>query len=365
MSRKIWIILLVILIFLSSCGKKDQYYESIKIGAAIPLTGVAAIHGQNVREGIGLAVKEINNNGGVNGRQIKVIYEDDGADPKSSVSAIKKLIEIDKVDVLIGGVWDILANPIIPDIDQQKIVTLSPSALPDTLTETSPYFFSLHSPVAINQKAFEDYITKNLIKKVGIMVVHNPWGLAHLNTFKKAVEATGGEVVKEITLQNFDNNDLSTEITILKNLDLDAIFLTVNFNDAVLFTRKRVELDLRNYVLAQENVVAGLMNNNIPLKIADGITIFRYSEPSKEFIDKFYKEYNKYPEIYHDTSYDTIYALKLAIEKEGTGSENIIKGLREIKFKGASGEIFFGENNYPANKQPVLETIYEGKLVRF
>lgn len=194
MNKKIfWIIIilaviLILIYFINQSHQKSEQTETIKIGAILPLTGIASIHGQNERQGIDLAVKEINIEGGIDGKKIEVIYEDDQTDPTKTLSAFKKLSEIDKVDVIIGGTWDILANAIIPEVDSKKIVTLSPSALPDTLTEKSPYFFSMHSPVAINQEIIEKFIINNSIKRIGIIVVNNPWGIAHLDTFKKSMQ---------------------------------------------------------------------------------------------------------------------------------------------------------------------------------
>jgi len=355
--------LLIITILLIISCKKNTEDQTISIGVVLPLTGIASIHGNNEREGINLAIKEINENGGINGRQVNVIYEDDQSEPTKTVTAIQKLIDVDNTKIIIGATWDILANAVIPVIDKRKVVLLSPSALPDTTTASSPYFFSVHSPVAINEKVIEKYIKDNDIKTVGILVVNNPWGVAHLNTFKKAVEATNISLLKEIKLQNFDNNDLSAELTLLKDLNLDAIFITINFNDAALFVRKRVELDLKSKILAHDNIASAIRNGRVTAENADGITLFSFNEPSEEFAERFYKEYNKKPAIYHDTSYDAVYAIKSAIEKYGYDStDNIVKGLHEIKFSGASGEVYFGDNNYPSNKQPFLQIIKDGEF---
>jgi ABC-type branched-subunit amino acid transport system substrate-binding protein len=189
------------------------------------------------------------------------------------------------------------------------------------------------------------------------VVVNNPWGLAHLDTIKKAVTATGTTLVKEIIVQNFDNNDLSTELTILKDLNLDAIFVTLNFNDMALFGRKVKELNIGSKIIAHSNFADVISNNKLSKEAGLGVTVFRFSEPSKEFVNKFLFEYGKNPGIYSDTAYDSVYVIKYAIEKYGDSSEEIIKGIKEIRFNGASGEIYFGNKNHPDNKQPILEEI--------
>jgi ABC-type branched-subunit amino acid transport system substrate-binding protein len=76
--------------------------EPIKIGAILPLTGEAAVWGENVKTGIELAKEGINKKGGINGRKIEVIYEDGQCDSKTGVSAVQKLITVDKFQVIIG-----------------------------------------------------------------------------------------------------------------------------------------------------------------------------------------------------------------------------------------------------------------------
>ena len=350
--------ILIILLFITACSPSNVDDNTITIGAALPLTGIASIHGQNERQGIDLAVKEINRDGGIEGHPVKMIYEDDASNPSSSLTAIKKLIEVDDVKIIIGGTWDILANVAIPEIDKKKVILISPSALPDTITESSPYFFSVHSPVAINEKVFEQFLSNVKGKRVGAIVVNNPWGLAHLNAFKKAINATGETLVEERILQNFDNNDLSTELTRFTDQNLDAIFVTLNFNDMSTFAKKRNELGMMSIpVLAHSNFESSIEAGRIPPSLSKGVTIFRFSEPSKKFVETFKNEYGQSPEIYTDTGYDAVYAIKFAREKGGEGVQDMINGLHEINFSGASGIIYFGDKNYPGNKQPLLQEL--------
>ncbi len=356
-------ILFAVIVIATLILTQQQREETIKIGVVLPLTGIASIHGQNERQGIDLAVKEINDAGGINGKKLELIYENDETQPQKTLTSVKKLAEIDNVLVVIGGSWDILANAVIPELDKEKIVLLSPSALPDTITQTSPYFFSVHSPVAVNKNAVEGFIKNNNIKTVGVLVVNNPWGIAHLSMFKSAINATNANLVKEIIVQNFDNNDLSTELTIFKDLNVDAIFITLNFNDMALFGRKRIELNITSRILAHSNFASTIEAGRLPIDVAEGVVVFRFSKPSQDFIEEFSKEYGKPPEIYSDIAYDTVYLIKFAIENCGYNSESIRICISKVNFTGTSGQIYFGDKYYPENKQPVLEVVSNGTFV--
>ena len=79
--------------------------KPIKIGVVASMTGPGAFYGENIQKGVGLAVEEINASGGVLGRPIEVIYEDDETNPQKTVSAARKLLSIDGVIVLLGVQW--------------------------------------------------------------------------------------------------------------------------------------------------------------------------------------------------------------------------------------------------------------------
>jgi branched-chain amino acid transport system substrate-binding protein len=361
------ILIIIVLVIYLGINKKTTLTtkEPIKIGAVLSLTGIAKNHGQNIREGIDLAVKEINERGGINGKKIKVIYEDDGTDPQKTVTIVHKFIEIDNVDVIIGPTWDFLANAAIPVIDKRRKVAISPSVLGDTIEVTSPYFFSTFPPVAFKQKVIEKFLGKRQNQRVGIIVINNPWGRAHLETYKKAILATNNVLVRTIVLPKFDNNEISTELAILKNLNLDAILVSLNYSDSVSFLKKIKELDIRAKILGNELFGDIVKNGLLDMSTADGVYFTEISLPQEDFIKKFKENYKKEPGLNSDTAYDAVHLIAKVIEQYGKDSESIKQGLKKIKYNGASGEISFDENNFPSNKKFELILIKNGQFVPY
>jgi len=337
--------------------------EMIKIGAVLPITGIAAVVGENEKNGIQLAVDEINASGGISGRKIEIIFEDDRTEPNQTVGAIQKLISVDKVDALIGGAWDFLANAAIPVIDREKKIMITPSALPDTLEKTSEYLFVTHSPVSLNETAIVEYLEKAGGNKVAIFSVNNLWGQAHLAVFKKAISLSGKTLVNETIVPQFDNNDIQRELSLLKPLHPDIFIVALNFGDSANFLRKKEELGISGNVLADFHVEDGYRQGNIPEELLSNVSIFVFSDPGKEFDDKYFNVFGKQPGTYVDTSFDAVYAIKQAIENERgkTDSASIIRGMRKIiDYNGASGRIDFSKHNYPENKIPIIK-IFDGK----
>lgn len=366
-TQIISILLLVVLVGILVIGIEKSRTklsgEPIKIGAVLPLTGIAAIVGETEKKGIELAVEEINMNGGINGHELQVIFEDDQTDPKNTVSAVTKLATLDKVSAIIGGTWDFLANAAIPVAENNKIVLISPSALPDTLEKQSPYFFVTHAPVRNNVPTVDRFLLDIEGAKVVTMSVNNLWGKAHLSTFKEAIEEDGDDhLVKEVILPNFDGNDIQRELSLIAPLKPDAIIIALNFEDTVSFLKKKQELGVSGKVLADFHVQDNFQKGNLSIDLVKDVTLFVFSNPSSEFIEAYVEEYGENPKTYADTAYDAVYAIKIAMENEGSSDKESVKnGLSSIVgYRGASGVISFNLHNYTENKISIRK-IFEGE----
>ena len=129
--------------------------ETLKIGVIMPMTGVAANYGEHQSNAIRMAVEELRGKKGSTRKRMEVVLEDNATDPKKEISALQKLTDSDRVPVVIGSVWDIMANAVMPIIDDKQIPLISPTASPDILEKTNKYFFTTIAPVSTHQPVFE------------------------------------------------------------------------------------------------------------------------------------------------------------------------------------------------------------------
>ena len=219
--------------------------------------------------------------------------------------------------------------------------------------------------MAFKQKVIEKFLGKRQNQRVGIIVINNPWGRAHLETYKKAILATNNVLVRTIVLPKFDNNEISTELAILKNLNLDAILVSLNYSDSVSFLKKIKELDIRAKILGNELFGDIVKNGLLDMSTADGVYFTEISSPQEDFIKKFKENYKKEPGLNSDTAYDAVHLIAKVIEQYGKDSESIKQGLKKIKYNGASGEISFDENNFPSNKKFELILIKNSQFVPY
>lgn len=193
--------------------------EAIKIGAILPLTGDLAFLGEEVKKGIDLALSEINKDS----KQAEIIYEDDAFDPKQSVSAANKLINVDKVDAVVTMVVE-EAQPIMPVFKAAQIPLLVLWDGNQAISEGGDYIFSNGFSTEKAATDAANYTYERLGAKTVAIVAHvSPWAEISTNSFKETFEKLGGKVVFSEALQ-VDVTDYRTVIAKVKTLAPDAIY---------------------------------------------------------------------------------------------------------------------------------------------
>lgn len=356
-------------LLLVSCSlqKVSDNAEPIKIGVVASLTGPGAFYGQNIRKGVELAIDEINQQGGTNGRLFSALYEDDATNPKQTVSAALKLIEVNNVKAIIGVQWDFLANAVIPIANDKKIVMISAAAPFDSLLpahQESPYFFTTFPSAIASQHAVKRVLEVEQVKTAVIIATNNDWGLAHTRAYKEAAQLTEVKILETFLLSKTEQNDLRTIVSKAKELNPDVLMLVMNDADNIDFVRRYRELGLTAAVVAHENFSDPLYTGRLPIKDAEGFYFFEYPDPDPAFVQRFETFHNEKPQIAADTAYDAVYSLKRAVESSGSMIRGgIAEGMREVSFEGASGPIDFTSSNYPEGKKAVLKRIEDGKVV--
>ncbi|MCX8014884.1 MAG: ABC transporter substrate-binding protein, partial [candidate division WOR-3 bacterium] len=126
MKKLIWVSLLMVICSLINCSKKES--NVIKIGLIVPITGDVKTFGESVRNSVLLAVEEINQKGGINGKQVKIITADDKNDPTEASNAASKLINQDKVKFIIGSVASKSSIPLSEICQQAKVLMITPTS---------------------------------------------------------------------------------------------------------------------------------------------------------------------------------------------------------------------------------------------
>lgn len=175
------VVLTATLMVNTGCEKQP---EEIKIGAILPLTGSVATLGEWMMRGHQLAVEDINRTGGINGKKIKLIIEDGMGDPKSSVTAFKKLVEIEKVKIIIGAVSPVCLA-LKPLANESKILLFANAGHPQ-ITGESKYIFRHSNTAEEEANIISRFILENPeLKKGTVIATNDDYGIAFTNTAEK------------------------------------------------------------------------------------------------------------------------------------------------------------------------------------
>ena len=343
------ILLIIYSLIWVSCQKKVEE-KVVKIGAILVLTGPDAKAGQSAKQGIEMAVEEINASGGLKSRKIKVIYEDDGGEPQKSVSAVQKLINVDKVLAILGPMWSSCVLAVAPIVESKGVVILSPTASSPKITYAGDYIFRNTYSDAIEGAKTAEFASKELkYGKAGILFINNDYGVGLKDAFKRKFEELGGKIVID---EGYDpkTTDFRTILVKVKERRPEVIYIAGYSEMGQLLRQMRetgIKIPVLSCIMFEISDIAKVAG-----KAAEGV-IYAYPsyDPEKgneitlKFAKKFKEKYGTLPDPEAAFSYDAVKILALAMEKGGFTSEDIKNALYKIKgYNGVTGKTSFDEN---------------------
>src|ERR1043166_7261273 len=159
--RKLGGLMVTAMLFAGSTITGAYAQETIKIGVTQPLTGAFAASGNYVAQGAKIAEDEINKAGGVLGKKIQLIIEDNKSNPTEAVSTVEKLIQKDKVPVLVGAWSSTLTLAVMPKLEEYQVpMIVETSSSGKITTSGNPYIFRISPTSEMEAKAFQPLVAK-------------------------------------------------------------------------------------------------------------------------------------------------------------------------------------------------------------
>ena len=213
----------VVLAFGACSGSKS---DTIKIGGLYPLSGPVAVYGVEAKNGVELAIEEINAAGGIDGKMVSLIAEDDEGNPEKTVNAYKKLTAKDGVKMIIGSLTSGCTQAITSLAQAQKVVVVAPAATMASITDAGDYIFRVCFIDPFQGTVGAKFSAENLGKKRAAVLydVGNDYSVGLYENFKIAFEAAGGTMVAEESY-NTGDKDFHAQLTKIKNADPDVVYL--------------------------------------------------------------------------------------------------------------------------------------------
>ncbi len=321
--------------------------NTYKVGVMAPLTGDAASYGEPARNMYQLAVDEINKAGGVNGKQLELVVEDSKCNGKDGTSAAQKLINVDKVQVIVGGICSGETLPAAPLAEAAKVTLLSPAASSPALTGVSSYFFRNYPSDAAQGQALAEVANKKGWKKVAFIQEQTDYGVGLNKAFTEAFTKLGGTVVKEEFPSN--TTDFKSILAKLKAQNADALFVDVQTPaSAAKIFKQMGDLKWKPSllvcdVIAGDPTTLGAYKNTLEGAIAAEFGADGSGSKFKHAVESYKAKFGTEPPYqasYAMTEYDALYMVKDAIAAVGYDGAKIAQWSRTVKdWDGASGKI--------------------------
>lgn len=355
---------------LTGCGGGSS--DAIPVGEFASLTGKEATFGISSHEGTELAIEEINAAGGVLGKKLKLITEDDQSKAGEPANVVNKLISKDGVVAVLGEVASSRSMEAGPICQDAKIPMISPASTNPKVTETGDYIFRVCFTDVLQGKVLSNF-AKNTLKanRVAIFTdVKSDYSKGLAKYFKDAFLAAGGQVVAELDYNGGDK-DFKSPLTAIKSAAPDAVFVPGYYTDVALICIQAKQLGLALPFFGGDG-----WESDVLLKIGgesmNGHYFSTHSsvdspDPAvKTFVESYKKRYNKTPDAMAMLGYDSAKLLADAIKRAGsTEGPKIREQLAATKdFPGVTGKITIDEKR-DATKAMVILKIENGafKLV--
>jgi branched-chain amino acid transport system substrate-binding protein len=344
---------------------------TIKVGEFASLTGKEATFGTSSHEGTVLAIEEINAAGGVLGKQLELVYEDNRSTPGESATIAKKLINNDKVIAILGEVASGRSLEVAPFAQQSRIPQISPSSTNPDVTKVGDYIFRVCFIDPFQGTLLANFAKGTLkAQKVAIFSdVAAPYSVGLGRFFKEAWLAGGGTVVSEVKYTGGDK-DFKAQLTVIKNTQPDAIMVPGYYTDVGLIVAQARQLGITVplfggdgweapeliQIAGAENLVGTYYSTHFSPNSTDPL--------AQKFVAAYKARYNgKVPDAMAALGYDSVLVLVDAIKRAGTTDEPALRdAIAATKdFPGATGLTTLDANR-DASKPAVIITVKDGKF---
>ena len=212
--------------------------EAVKIGVTQPLTGAFAADGNYVAQGAKLAAEAINKAGGVEGKQIQLIIEDNKSNPTEAAATAERLIVEDKVPVMMGAWGSSLTLAVMPKLEEYKVpMVVETSSSGKITTSGNPYIFRISPTSEMEAKAFAPLVKTMGIKKADFLATNDDFGKGSMQEFTKMLKAEGVTIGASETMGE-DATDLSAQLAKIKASGGDTIFVTTDVKQLTLILKQ-------------------------------------------------------------------------------------------------------------------------------
>ena len=365
MKSRFWILLLLVTACLVACKEEPKV---LRIGALIPQSGTLEPYGRNVKNGLLLALSQINDAGGIGGKKLDILFEDEKSDDAVAVQRAKDLIKQGGVPLIIGGVTSSVALAVAPVCESNKVVLLSPTASSPKLTGAGTYVFRNYPSDTVEGKVMAEYAVRRMkVRSVSTLYIDNEYGQGLMNVFHETFGKLGGTSVLEKSFAQgaTDFVDIVKEV---KANPSDAVYIIGYYSEIAAILQELKKQEVNSKIISVEGVAQPIILE-IASEAAEGLIYPQppYSPDSQEpaiqkFVSSYKAKFGTKPDIDAAFSYDALRIVAKAIEKCQNYPQDLRDRMADTNMRGLIGDIAF-DSNGDVDITPHIFKISEGRFV--
>jgi branched-chain amino acid transport system substrate-binding protein len=325
--------------FIAATSVFSEAAGPVVIGSISPLTGTNAVQGQDMKRGEELALAEINAAGGVLGQPLKIIFEDTESSSKGGMDAVHKLVEINKVPLILGAYSSGVSLPTGQWTNSKKVIQISEASTSPKLRDVGPYFFNVMGLDEVMGTKLADFALESGATKFASITVNNPFGIGIEIWTKKTIDNAGKQWLEGVRYDE-KKTDYRAEIERLFSKKPDAVFFTAYGTESKLILKQAYELGLKppkgwyaDYMTMWSNeVIPDTAEGMLGLTVGS-TTSMRFPEYQATYRKKYGPDAKQ--TAFGVYAYDATWVAALAINMaQSTDPDKIVKALH------AAGKIY-------------------------
>ena len=380
MKKLIALLMALVMCFgLVACGggsdNSADSADAIKIGSSGPLTGDAAIYGIAVKNGLTIAIDEINALGGL---QLALQFEDDVADGETAVNAYNKLMD-DGMQVFAGTVTSGAALSVVPMTIEDNMFALTPSGSNADIVKGNDNYFQVCFTDPNQGSGSATYIKANMADKKIAVIYRNDdsYSQGIRDTFVAQAATEGLEIVYEGTFTKDTATDFSVQLTAAQAAGADLLFLPIYYQPAAVILTQANQMGYAPVFFGVDGMDGILTAENFNAELAEGVMLLTpfsadaEDELTKNFVAKYEAAYGETPNQFAADAYDAVYILYECLNNAGCTADmsasDICEALKaeivKLSYTGLTGADMTWAATGEVSKMPTAVVIENGVYV--
>lgn len=280
------IILALFMLVLVGCSN-----DTMTVGVLYPLSGPVASWGEPARNGAILAMEEINRQGGIDGRSLRLVVEDSRCEPATGIAAAKKLFDVDGVKYLVGDICSAVVVPVAASAEQEGVVVMAQGSSPD-ISQLGDNIFRNWPSDEYQGRTVASYAYNEMgLRKVAVLNLNNPYGNGLASSFREHFTALGGAVVLEERFEQA-HDDFRTPLLKAQELGAEALYSAAQEKDP-LIARQQRELGLDLQLLGADAMATPAMVKAAQGALEGAVYAYPYFNESDRRVEAFRKAYSE------------------------------------------------------------------------